>query len=63
MIFAIVAAICMLVSLGLFRYGLGLKIDASPVGSFILVASATFFLTSVFMFGVSVGTVVGALVS
>lgn len=61
MIFAIVAAICMLVSLGFFRVSGNFTFEEG--GRRMLMMSIIFFLAGVFLIGISMGTFIGSIVS
>jgi len=61
MIFAVIAAICMLVSLGL--YFISGNFDFESGGRSILEGSILFFVVGIFLLGVSTGTVVGTVIS
>jgi hypothetical protein len=55
MILILIAAAFLLASVALWKHAFDFKVDASPVGSMMLVASVVIGLTSVFLFGIAAG--------
>lgn len=51
----LIAAVCLIVCWVLFHYSSAFRLDAAPIGSFMIAASAVALLAGTFLIGVIVG--------